>query len=132
MATLKPSITFACSDCTTDNLSFTVIDDLPINGDVAFKKIKLLAATAELVEDQTIIPTTYNKVYIFAKNIDTAATVTLGLASNDGSGDDALDSTCQTLAPGEFVFMSWASSSALVADTTHDGLLEVYIWEATA
>ena len=132
METLKPSITFACSDCTTDNLAFTVIDDLTVGGDVAFKKIKLLVATTELVEDQTIIPTTYNKVYFFARNTDPSATVTLGLASNDGSGDDALDSTCHTLAPGEWVFASWASSSALVADTTHDGLLELYIWEATA
>jgi len=133
MATLTPTLTLTSTDIGSDSLNMTVTDTLSIAGDVRQFTMVLTAGETELVEDQTIFAASMNKCYVYLKNKDSAANMTVGVASNDGSGDDALDTTHFHLAAGEFAFFPWDTGGAsLVVDTDADGTLEVMLFEATA
>jgi len=133
MATLKPTLSLSSTDALSDAISFSVTDSLSILGDVRRFTMALTAGETELVEDQTILTASYNKTYVFLKNNSATANVTIGPATNDGAGDDALDTTLLHLGPEEFAFFPWDTGGTLLcADTTADGTLEVMLFEATA
>ena len=133
MATLTPTLTLTCTDGGSDALAMSVTDSLAVNGDIRRFTMALTVGETELVEDQTIFGTGMNKCYVYLQNKDNTANMTVGVASNDGSGDDALDTTYFHLAAGEFAFFPWDTGGAsLVVDTSADGTLEVMLFEATA
>jgi hypothetical protein len=54
----------------------------------------------------------------------------LGLADNDGSGDEALETTNIILGAGQFAFYPWSSTTDIVADAASGSpILEVGIFE---
>ena len=73
--------------------------------------------------------------YVFFQNKSStsAEVITLGLADNDSSGDDALETTNITLGAGEFAFYPWDSSTDIIADAASGTpVLEVMVFQAAA
>ena len=124
MATLTPTLTLASTDATSDSLNLSVTDKLSVAGDVIQRRIIIATGTNNGV---SIVPTSYNKCYVYAKNIDTSITLTLG-ADNDSTAD------WMTLAPGEFAFFPWDGSVELFANANSGttAVLEYMLFEATA
>jgi hypothetical protein len=124
MATLTPTLTLSSTNLTSDSLGLTVTDSLDIAGD--FKSSKIIIATGTN-NGVSIIPTSYNKCYVYAKNTDSSISFTLG-PDNDGTADWMI------LAPGEWAFFPWDGSVELFANATSGttAVLEYMIFEATA
>ena len=134
MGTLTAKLTLNSSNLTTDSINIAFTDILNITKDVRIFKKVIAASETELVEDQTILSAaSYTKSYVFFYNTSstTAEVITLGTASNDGSGDNALDTVNISLGAGEFAFYPWNSTVDIVADAASGSpVLEIGIFEA--
>tara|TARA_R100000734_G_C3289319_1_gene81399 strand:+ start:399 stop:956 length:558 start_codon:yes stop_codon:yes gene_type:complete len=79
MATLTPTLTLASTDALSDAISFSVTDSLSALGDV--KRISYSLTTSP----QDILSGTYNKSYVYMKNLSTTASevINIGKKSTD-------------------------------------------------
>tara|TARA_Y100001973_G_scaffold86147_1_gene128823 strand:- start:25 stop:444 length:420 start_codon:yes stop_codon:yes gene_type:complete len=138
MATITPTLTITSTDLFPDeSLSISLTDSLTVLGPATTKRMTIASGETELVEDQTILANgSYTKSYVLLYNTSTATSgeiITVGNASNDGSGDDALDSADLNIAPGEFAFFPWNSTVDLVADASSGNpVLEIRIFQQAA
>ena len=137
MATLNATLTLTSSDIVTgQNLSLSLTDALSVLGPVLTKRIAIAASETELLEDQTILAAgDYTKAYVLLYNTSavTDDNISIGLASNDSSGDESLDYIDMILGPGEFAFIPWSSTVSMVADASQNSpVLEVRVFQAAA
>ena len=138
MATLTPTLTLASTDISaSETLNLTLTDTLSVLGPVQTKRVTIASASTELLTDNTVLTAaSYSKSYVLLYNTSTATSgeiITTGLASNDGSGDEALDSVDLSLSPGEFAFFPWESSQNIMADASSGSpVLEIRIFQAAA
>ena len=138
MATITPTLTITSTDLFPDeSLSISLTDSLTVNGPATTKRMTIASGETELVEDQTILDASaYTKSYVLLYNTSTASSgeiITVGNASNDGSGDESLDSADLSIAPGEFAFFPWNTTVDLVADANSGNpVLEIRIFQQNA
>ena len=138
MATLTPTLTLASTDISaSETLNLTLTDTLAVLGPVQTKRVTIASASTELLTDNTILTAaSYSKSYVLLYNTSTATSgeiITTGLASNDDSGDEALDSVDLSLSPGEFAFFPWESSQNIMCDASSGSpVLEIRIFQAAA
>jgi len=138
MATLTPTLTLASTDISaSETLNLTLTDTLAVLGPVQTKRMTVDSSETELLTDQTIFAAgDYTKSYVLLYNTSTATSgeiITVGLASNDSSGDESLDYADMSLDPGEFAFFPWNSTVTLVADASSGTpVLEARIFQAAA
>ena len=135
MATLNATLTLSSTDLVEDqNLTVTLTDALSVLGPVKTTRHIIASGETELVEDQTILAAgDYTKAYVLLYNTSSTAddNISIGRASNDGSGDDALDSVDLVLGPQEFAFLPWSSTVSMVADSSQNNpVLEVRVFQA--
>jgi hypothetical protein len=133
MATLTAKLTLTSSNLTSDSLNIALTNILAVSGDTrVFRKV-LAVGEDELLTDQFLLKASaYGKSYVLLHNLstDTSEIITVGLAGNDGTGDEALDTTQIALGSGEFAFFPWDSSIDLVADAASGSpIIEVGVFE---
>ena len=133
MATITARLNLTSTNISNDVLNIALAKVLSVSGDTrVFRKV-LAASEDELLTDQLLLAaSSYGKSYVFLNNISTvtAEIITIGLAGNDGSGDEALDTTQIALGAGEFAFFPWDSSIDLVADAASGTpVIEVGVFE---
>ena len=130
MATLTPTLTLTSTDALSDSLNLSVTDSLSVLGKSKRKRVTTSTASASV-----LAAADYTKSYVFFQNKSStsAEVITLGLADNDSSGDDALETTNITLGAGEFAFYPWDSSTDIIADAASGTpVLEVMVFQAAA
>lgn len=137
MATLNATLTLTSSDIVTgQSLSLSLADALGVLGPVLTKRIAIASAEDELLTDQTILAAaSYTKSYVLLYNTSAVSgdIISIGLASNDGTGDGALDYVDMLLGPLEFAFFPWSSTVNMVADAAQNSpVLEVRVFQAAA
>ena len=138
MATLTPTLTLASTDISaSETLNLTLTDSLEILGAVKTKRMTIDSSETEVLTNQTVFAAgDYTKSYVLLYNTSTATSgeiITIGLASNDSSGDEALDYADMSLSPGERAFFPWNSTVTLVADASSGTpVLEARIYQAAA
>ena len=119
MATLTAKLNLSSTNLSTDALNINLKNILTVAGDTRLFRKVLAAAEDELLTDQLLLAASaYGKSYVLLHNLSatSAEIITVGLAANDGTGDEALDTTQLALGAGEFAFFPWDSSIDLVAD----------------
>ena len=137
MATLTPTLTLVSTDVFTDSLNLSVTDSLSVLGVSKRFTVVVDSSETELYTDGNLIlaAADYTKSYVYFKNKSSTAAeiITLGVADNDGSGDDALETTNMSLGAGEFAFYPWDSSLDIVADAASGTpVLDVMVFQAAA
>ena len=137
MATLTPTLTLVSTDALTDSLNISVTDSLSVLGQSKRFTVIIDSSEDELFADAgpVLAAADNTKSYVFFQNKSStsAEVITLGLADNDSSGDDALETTNITLGAGEFAFYPWDSSTDIIADAASGTpVLEVMVFQAAA
>ena len=133
MGTLTSTLNLSSTDITSDTLSIALTNVLSVKATRLFRR-QVLSAEDELFTDGGIVlaAADYTKSYVFFHNTSStgAEIINLGLADNDGSGDEALETTNIILGAGQFAFYPWSSTTDIVADaTTGSPVLEVGVFE---
>ena len=133
MGTLTSTLNLSSNDITSDTLSISLTNVLNVKVTRLFRR-QVFSAEDELFTDGGIVlaAADYSKSYVFFHNTSSDGTevISLGLADNDGSGDESLETTNMTLSAGEFAFYPWSSAADIVADAVSGSpVLEVGVFQ---
>mgnify|MGYP003625953362 FL=1 len=136
MGTLTSTLNLSSTDITSDTLSISLTNVLNVNVTRLFRR-QVFSAEDELFTDGGIVlaAASYTKSYVFFHNTSSTGTevINLGLADNDGSGDEVLETINIVLGPGQFAFYPWSSTIDIVADALSGSpILEVGVFEEEA
>ena len=117
MATLTPTLTLTSTDALTDELSFSVTDDLAVA-----QKVVGLSRVVTSTSDLTLFASsTYSRSYVYLKNMDNSIAMDVDFGSTASFN----------IKPGEFAFFPWhASQNIVVAADSGTPVLEYAIFEA--
>tara|TARA_R110000737_G_scaffold102862_1_gene136244 strand:- start:411 stop:827 length:417 start_codon:yes stop_codon:yes gene_type:complete len=138
MATLTPTLTLASTDISaSETLNLTLTDALTVDGPVLTKRLVVNSSEAEILTNQTVwAAADYTKSYVLLYNTSSAGSgeiITIGLASDDNTGDSNLDYADMSLSPGEWAFFPWSSLVSLVADASSGApVLEARIYQSAS
>tara|TARA_Y100000296_G_C5116942_1_gene228258 strand:- start:546 stop:899 length:354 start_codon:yes stop_codon:yes gene_type:complete len=117
MATLVPTLSITSADATSDELSFSVTDNLNITGaTVSLSRVALSTSDLTLFASSS-----YSRSYVYLKNTDTSIAMDVDFGSTASFN----------LAAGEFAFFPWhGSQNIVVVADSGTPKLEYAIWEA--
>lgn len=135
MATLTAKLTLSGNNLTSDSLNISLTNLLSVAGDVRVFRRVVDSTLTELFTGGGIVlaAADYTKSYVLFHNTSSTSTeiISLGLADDDNTDDNALETTNIVLGAGEFAFYPWNATTDIVADAAAGSpVLEVGVFEA--
>ena len=116
MPTLTATLTLTSTDTLSDELSFSVTDNLNITGaTVSLSRVALSTSDLTLFASSS-----YSRSYVYLKNMDSTIAMDVDFGSTASFN----------IKPGEFAFFPWhASQNIVVAADSGTPILEYALWE---